>query len=240
MKTRYKVLMSFLIGICCILIGMNLNGMDEIGDFSFIQKDVQRIGDQFYEFENVHSLELDLANAHVNIHEEHNGHGIKVVATHLYEGFEIEQDGDTIEINQKFHIFKKYNQDSSQIDIYVPQGYIFQEVNVDAHGKNTISHVQAEYFDLDAGFGVVDVYGLKCYKEVNVDNAFGSTSIEWLTSKNDIDYSTTAVFGTVQIDYEKYGAFVARDKFMHDNEKMLDVHSFAGTVNIRTEDSVYE
>lgn len=240
MKTRYKVLMSFLIGICCILIGMNLNGMNEIGDFSFIQKNVERIDDQVYEFDNVRCLELDLSCANVTIHEEHRDHGIKVVATHLYDDFDLDYDGDTIEINQRFHLFKTYDHGPSQIDIYVPHGYVFQEVNVDAHGKNTISHVQTEYFNFDTGFGKVDVYGLKCYKEVNVDNAFGSTSIEWLTSKDDIDYSSTAVFGTVQIGYKKYGAFVANDKSIHGHGKKLNVHSFAGAVKIKTEDSVYE
>ena len=245
MKTRYKVLISFLLGICFISIGIHLGGGQELDELSWFQDidlrwNAQRTHDQEHVFENIRELELDLSHANVQIHEDNSHHQqIKVVARHLYETFEMKQEHDTLKIEQAHSLLKKYNEGSTQIDIYIPSGYVFDEVDIDAvSGHNVIRNINTHIMNLDASMGKIDIQNLKCMRELKVDGALGKVNINLIGNEDDFDYQVSTFLGSLSIGDEHY-AGLSSHKSLQNNAKFIDVDSFAGKIKITMEENSY-
>lgn len=245
MKTRYKVLISFLLGICFIFIGLHLDGNQELEKLSWFQDidfrwSAQKIDDQEHIFENIRELDLDLSHANVQVHENNSHHQqIKVVARHLYETFEMKQENDTLKIKQSQSIFKRYKEGTTQIDIYVPSGYVFNEIDIDAvTGHNVLRNINTQELYLGVSMGHVDVQNLKCMRELKVDNALGKVDIDMIGNKEDFDYQVSTCLGSLSIDREHYAGF-ASHKLSNGTGRLIDVDSFAGKINITMEENSY-
>lgn len=246
MKTRYKILISFLLGICLISIGVHLGGAQELKEYSWIRdidlrRNAQRIHDQEEVFGNIRELKLDLSHTDVQIHEEdsHHNQQIKVVARHLYDTFEMKVDHDTLKIEQAKSIFKKYKKGTTQIDIYVPRGYVFDEVDIDARaGHNVLRNIHTRELRLDAAMGKVDIQNLKCMRELKVDGALGKVNIDLIGKEDDFDYEVSTLLGSISIGREHY-AGLASHKMLKGIGRLIDVDSFAGKINITMKEDMY-
>lgn len=247
MKTRYKVLISFLLGICLILIGISMGGTIHFHNFSWIENiDIRssekRLGNRIGEFEGIEKLELDcFSNINMNIYEEDNHHNntIKVVVGNPHECFEMKQSGHTLELEMDHNPLKKHSHDILSIDIYVPKGYIFNEVDIDLSvGKSTLSHIKTYALKIDNGAGKVDFNDLYCLNELNIDNAAGKVDVS-MQKIIGLDYDVNIVGGQVMIDGKQYLGMGNYQSYQGHNT-LIDIDCTAGSVDIRMEERDYE
>ena len=257
MKTVFKVLSSILVGICLICIGISIGGIDQLHSVSFINNldlriQAQPIASIEQDMGYIRDLKIDITKANLSIHEDASLTSVKVQATHLYEGFQIKQNNDELIIEQPCYWFKRYDSHTAQIDIYIPKGYTFDNIKLEAGtGKSSIYNLKANdikidtgmgdvYFenikcqklDLDTGMARTDVRYVECQEKLKVDVGMGSVTMDVQGQESDFDYKINVGLGSVKIGNQKFSGIADHQSYQQ-GKSLIDVSC---SVDIRLEE----
>lgn len=260
MKTTYKILLSMCVGICLICAGISIGGANQIHSLPFIQNlDLRIQANRISNFEQdvgyIRSLKIDITKANVTIHEDATRTSVKVKATNVYDGFKVKQDNDVLVIKQPHYWFKRINSHISQIDIFIPKGYTFDTIKLDAGtGKSSIYNLNARdiqintgmgdvYFqnikcqtlDLDTGMANTVIRDIECQEKMKLDAGMGNLTIDVIGCKKDFDYKVDVGLGNVQIGNEKFSGIVDHKSYQQ-GKALIDIRCGMGNVELRMED----
>lgn len=252
-----KVGIGILIGVCLILGGIALGGLNEVTDFHILNNikwNAVRKDDIYLEASLVKKIDIELNHGTVSFHEKAGLQGIEVYATNVYSGFEIKETGNQITIKQPYYKWWK-NIQAAQIDIYVPYHYSFDEVDIDmSAGTADLNHLTAYQIDVDTAAGELSMDDITC-DELNIDASMGKTSLTncsvsrhldvdlgmgdiYMMLKGQLDdynYNVDVGMGNVVIgDYQFSG--IADQTHYNSGVKTIDVDCGMGNVTIEMED----
>lgn len=265
MKTRYKVLISLMIGICLIIVGVSIGGFgqmklsrfDFLNDYDFIWSP-NKIDDVEYQATSkINKIELNTSIAEIEFYEKNDIDNIVVTASHVYSGFEVKQNNHELKISQPHYQFINDRDKEAKIKIAVPKGYQFQKIDINTSvgttmiqnmnakevsidnsvGKLIIDQVVCHSLELDTGMSQTTISQLTCQNQLDIDVGMGEVHILLNGHKQDYNYSVEVGMGSVQIDDEKFSGFVEKD--FHDThlkDRYINVDCGMGSVNIEMED----
>lgn len=260
MKTFYKVLISFMIGICLIVVGISIGGMSQISSIAFFQNfhmewGYERMNDIYFESQNqVDELKIDVHQGNVQIHQSHDIHSLKVEAKNLYSGFDVYQDNEKVVVDQP-HYWWFYQPGHAQIDIYVPENMSLDKIKINmSAGRAKIDNIKADKIEVDSAAGDLSINHIECDK-FDLDTSMGNTSIKYLTAnkinadcgmgnvkmllngrESDYNYNIDVGLGNINIGGEKFSGIAKKQSHRNDGMKKLDVDCGLGNVDIEMED----
>lgn len=261
MKTIYKVLISFIIGLCLIFAGISLGGMNQLYQFSWF--------DDFHVKWNAHSIhdihfESDLTKdrikintsiAQVNMIEQNVDH-IRIDASNLYNGFEIYEEGNQIVIHQPHYWWRNANSYQAQIHIIVPINFEFQKIELNSSAGSTICHdfkahsididnsmgelimnrVICESMEIDGGMSQTTINQLSCNSHLDAEVGMGAIDIDLYGHKSDYNYNVDVGMGSVQIGNEKFSGIAEKRTSSNHTNKSIDIDCGMGSIDIRMEE----
>lgn len=261
MKTIYKILLSFGVGVCLIFAGISMGGLTQLPEIGFFQtfnikwcyKSIDDI--KFSSQSLSDKITINVHKGNVQFYEVDSLQNIEIYAEDIYNGFEIYQKGNKIVVDQP-HYFWFSGYDDANIKIYVPTGYSFKkaEVNMNA-GVLKVTGIKADKLDVNSAAGKLDMYSAVC-NDFDLDAGMGKTSIKYLTCQDNIDidlgmgdvdvmlkgyqeeynYSVDVGLGNVKIGDDRFSG-IADHKMNHGTtHKKIDVDCGMGSVTIEMED----
>lgn len=260
MKTLYKVLISFLVGLCFIFAGISIGGLNQLSSIHFIENWDFRwksypISDVDYNSQtSIDDLKIDIYNANIQIeYSDHIDH-LRVEARQLYNGFEVYEKNGTLVIKQP-HYWWNSHHSKAKITVYVPHHYVFDEVNISmAAGVSTINSLKAKEIKLDGVAGTYKIINSECdifkvdtvcssmvlkeltvHNQLKIDNVMGSVKAILTGHENEYAYNVDVALGSVQIKNEKFSGIADR-KTNHNADKDIKVDCVLGSVNVEMED----
>lgn len=259
MKTLYKVLISFGIGICFICVGISLGGLDDVYQISFV-KNVRwhphEIQDISLEYDkSIRDLEINLHNAQVEFDTSHDINHIEIEAKQLYNGFEIYQKNQKLVIDQP-HYWWFSDYEAAQIKIIIPEDFTFDlttiemiagKVNMNnlhtndlditvAAGQLELDGVNCYDFSLDSGLGQTLVYNLKGRGHIDVDLGLGDVYMLLEGNESEYNYNVNVGLGNVRIGHEEFSGIADRSSYNSRGRKTIDVDCGLGSVDIEMEE----
>lgn len=262
MKTIYKVLMTFIVGICLIFVGISIGGLNEISDISLIQDlnlsfHSKNIKDQQESYPlDITTLKIKTSVAKITI-SEHHQQSIDVSVQNIYDGFEIEKEGNTLYIKQPHYWLSDQTNDQAIINITVPEGYQFdyaeiinnigktecnelsaKEVYIEnSLGKLTIDSINSSNISVDNSLGKISLSHLICNEILDLDCGMGSIDTKLIGKHHDFSYNIDVGMGSVQINNEDYSDYLeSHHSQHHSSQKTINVDCGMGSVNIEMED----
>lgn len=265
MKTAYKILISFLIGVCLIVIGVAIGGVEQmnISQFSFL-KDFQLVWSadrkddiQLKAASSIEDIEMNTSMADIEFYEEDHLDYVIVNASHIYSGFEVKQDKKKLIINQPHYWTTNDSQKRAKIKITVPKGMQFEEMNIKANagmtiiknvnakdvcvenaaGKLTMNNIVCQNMEIDASMSQTDLSQVTCQNHLDIDLGMGDINILFNTHKQAYTYSVDVGMGSVQIGDEKFSGFVEKDSHHgSSHDHHIDVDCGMGSVKIEMEE----
>ncbi|WMJ90037.1 DUF4097 family beta strand repeat-containing protein [Anaerocolumna sp. MB42-C2] len=158
-------------------------------------------------FENVKSLSVDHGIGNLNI-ESGSGNNVEVNASNVTDDFVVEKSfSGELRVKSKFNFWNFIGgnngvNDKSKITIYIPEGFTFDRVKLDAGAGNIdIDSVQTEKLDINAGAGNIE--GSKIIAEqVKLDGGVGEINFnEVKFTDSDIDSGV----GNIKLQGVLYG-----------------------------------
>lgn len=261
MKTIYKVLISFGIGICLIFAGLSIGGLSELSEVGLLGHLNLRWGSHeiddrdFTASYNIDNLEVNVHNGNVQFHTDSHIESIRITAHQLYNGFDIYQKGDKIVVEQPHYWWFAQKYERAQIDIYIPENMTLDTVKLNmSAGVLNVNDLKAKTVKVDAAAGRVKVNQLEC-QELKVNTAMGQTSLQKVTvhekasidvgagsasihlsgSENDYDTSVSVGLGHVKVGDTSFSGIADRDSHHNDGKTKLDIDCGLGNVNVEME-----
>lgn len=258
MKSVSKILISLGLGLILVFVGIASGGLEKFSLNGILDLDIRfeasSIDNQNMSFENLQELDVDVSNVHINIYEAETSQQIQVKASHLYKGFSMYQEGQCLKIKQPQYWWKKNNKYIGQIDIYVPKGYIFNDVDIEAgFGQSSIEGLNANRLSVDSGFGQfyfnqitcrkfnlenglgeINGKNIKCQNQLKVDTGLGSVDLRLLQQDNQYDYKVDVGLGTVQLGQNSFSGIADQTSYQG-YSLMIDVDCGMGNVDIKME-----
>ncbi|MGN1183300.1 MAG: DUF4097 family beta strand repeat-containing protein [Faecalibacillus sp.] len=259
MKTRYKVLTSLLIGVCLIGIGISMGGLNQLSFYSLkgidIRMDASSIDDVEMYCERVDEIDIKGSHVAINVYEDETINNIYIKATHLYDGFELKKEVNSIEIEQPQYWWKKYNNYQAQVNIYVPKDYVFDEIECDVGiGESSLNGIQAKTIKLDVGLGKMNLNSITCkkleidtglgqtvgnqihcQKQLKVSAGMGAVDLAVVDLTRGYDYKVDVGLGNVIIDQKEFSG-ITDQKSIGSSSFLIDVDCGMGKVSINRED----
>ena len=260
MKTFYKVLISLLVGICFILAGISIGGLDQIDGNSFLSGldfrwNARTIDDAFYQAtQSINDLDIDVHNANIDFIETDGDH-IEVKATSIYDGFKVYQSGNTLIVKQPnyWNLFKRYA--SASIRIYVPKDMIFENIKVNGSaGTMKINNLKCEIADFNIGVASVKVDNMECEdmnfklaagnvkatnitcnNELSIDAGMGNINVDLVGSEKEYNYKINVGMGNVRVGSEHVAGFGSNKSHSGLTDKMINVKCGMGNVKVTME-----
>lgn len=258
MKSIGKILISLCLGFVLIFIGIFSGGLEKLSLDGIHDLDIRfeatSIDDQNMTFENIQELDVEVSHMCVNVYEIETSKQIQVKAKNLYQGFSMYQEGQCLKIKQPQYWWKKYNKYAGQIDIYVPKGYIFNDVEIDAgfgqssiEGLNTnclsidsgfgqfyVNQIICQKLNLDNGLGEITGKNIKCQNQLKVDTGLGSVDLNLLQQDHQYDYKVDVGLGTVQLGQKSFSGIADQTSYQG-YSLMIDIDCGMGNVDIKME-----
>lgn len=262
MKTIYKVLISFGIGICLIIAGLSIGGLGELsevglfGHLNFKWKSHEIDDRDFTASHDIDNLEVNVHNGTVQFHTDSHIENIRITANCLYSGFDIYQKSDKIVIDQPHYWWFTQKYERAQIDIYIPEHTSLKTVKLNmSAGVLNVNDLKAETVKIDAAAGRVKASRLECqelkvdtamgqtslqevtvHKKANIDVGAGSASIHLTGHEDDYDTSVSVGLGHVKVGNMSYSGIADRDSHRNDGQIKLDIDCGLGNVKVEMED----
>lgn len=261
MKTIYKVLISFGVGICLIFVGVSLGGLQELPQIGFFDtlnfkwhhKSIDDI--EFHSERLADEIEINVHKGNVQFYEKDSIENIEIQAYDIYNGFEIYQKGDKLIIDQPHYLwFGEYA--DAQIKVYVPVAYEFDKAKVNmsagylkvsglkaekieansAAGRLDLNSMICDKFDIDGGFGQTNVKYLTCRDKLDVNLGMGDVNVMLTGLQDEYNYSVDVGFGHVKIGDDEF-SFIGDQKMNRGTtSQLIDVDCGFGSVKIEMED----
>lgn len=260
MKTVYKVIISFCVGIALIAIGVSMGGLSQmrftniLGHFDW-RWNAQEINDIDYQSDSlINEFDINIHNGTIQFIESDTDK-VVVKANHVYDGFEVYQTGNTVVIEQDhyWNWFKSY--ESSEIEVYVPRGQIIQKtkINVNAGqlklydlktnkaefnvgaGNLKMDNVICQEMKLDVGMGNANGDHILIQDTVNVNVGMGNADIDLVGNEEEYNYKMKIGLGSVKIGNEKSFGLGNEKSYRGSTDKMIDVNCGMGAVKIDME-----
>lgn len=258
MKTIYKVLISFGIGICFLIGGMSLGGLNQINVFSDLnfRWSPDRINNKVFEADReIDDLKIDVHKANIQFYIKDDIETIQIDANQLYSGFEIYQKGDKIVIEQPFYWWYQ-NYEQANINVYIPRDHALDKVKIHSgvgdvtinnlvadeikvshsFGKLTMNDVKSPDINIDASMGKTDLNRVEVLDKIDVDSSFGSVDIRLKGSESEYNYDVDVAFGRAKVGREVFSGIADTKSHGNDGQKKIDVDCSFGSVNIEMED----
>ncbi len=256
MKTIYKVLISFSVGICLIVAGVGIGGLGYLYPIPFIPHVVWHPHSEenirFEATEEIDNLKLELHKANVEFYT-HQSHSIQVEVDQVYSGFEVYVDGHELKIIQpNYWWFSQY--DAADIRIYLPEHFRFSETDVsmslgwvqmnnlktddlkiDSYtGDFEMNDIQCQKLDLDAGVGSTKINHLSFQNQLDIDLGVGSVYVLLDGHEDEYSYNVDVGLGDVMIGDRSFSGIV--DTHLNKRgHKNIDVDCGLGSVDIEME-----
>lgn len=252
-----KVGIGIIIGLCLILGGIALGGLNEVTDFHILNNirwNAVRKNDVNFESGLVKKIDIELNHGTVAFHQKDGLQDIEIDATNVYSGFEIYEERNQIVIKQPYYKWWE-NIQAVQIDIYVPTHYSFEEIDINMSvGKAEFNNLSAYQINVDTAAGKLLMDGVIC-DELNIDASMGKTSLINCSVSHHVDidlgmgdidmlldghvddynYNVDVGMGNVTIgDYQFSG--IADQTHYSAGTKTIDVDCGMGNVTIEMED----
>lgn len=260
MKTIYKVLISFSIGICLIFVGISMGGLDDIYHVSWLRNihwHPRLINDIDFQCDRtVRDLELDVHYADVKFYTRDDLDSIQVNVKNVYNGFEIYQDGDELVINQPYYWwFSDY--EITQIDIYVPEHSMFEKTDIvmslgrvaiqnlctvdldieSSTGQLECHDFECQNINLDAGLGQTLFYNLTAHKSVDIDLGMGDVYMLLNGYEKEYNYTVDVGMGQVRIGEQKFSGIIDSSSHKKRGYREIDIDCGFGNVEIEMEEN---
>ena len=261
MKTFYKIMIPFCIGICLIFGGVSLGGLSQVHTLGFLDNfelkwGYDPIDDIHFESNgNIERLHIEVSKANVQIHESLGSQNIQIIAKNLHSGFDVYQKSEKIVIDQP-HYWGVSQPDNAQIDIYIPRDMVLDKIDINmSAGKTKIENLKAKKVDIDTAAGDLSVNHIECH-DFDLDASMGKTTIKYLDAQkidvdsgmgdvkmllkgheNDYNYNITVGLGKVSVGSESFSGIVKHGAYDSDESiRKLDVDCGLGNIDIEMED----
>ncbi|MEG0366744.1 MAG: DUF4097 family beta strand repeat-containing protein [Coprobacillus sp.] len=260
MKTTYKVIISFCVGVALIAIGVSLGGLSQVqgghifGHFDW-RWDAERINDVNFEGDKKTSeFDISIHNGTVKFIETDDD-TVRVKAYNVYDGFEVYESGNTLVIDQA-HYWKWFRDyDSSEIQIFVPRDLNIEVAKFNASaGSLKVYDLRSDYAKFDVGAGNLSVDGVKCQEmkldvgmgNANADNVtftdelkinvgMGNADVELNGREVEYNYKMKVGLGTIKVGDEKTSGIGNDKSYRGLTDKLIDVNCGMGTVKVDME-----
>lgn len=264
MKTVYKVLISFVIGVCLICIGIGFGGIQQmkvpyllgLDNFQLIWSADKEDNIQYHVESTINELELNTTRADIEFYEKENLDDIEVKVSNVYSGFQINEENHKLVIYQPHYWFNYDDNKKLKIQIMMPQGYQFKNIDINANigattienintedlyiensmGKLTLNQVVCHNLDIDTGMSQTDLKHVNCQNHLNVDVGMGEVNILLNNRQLEYNYSVDVGMGSVQIGNEKFSGLKETHSHNESQEQHIDVDCGMGSVKIEMED----
>lgn len=124
-------------------------------------------------------------------------------------------------------------QDSGTIDIVIPKGMTFHEVDIEVGaGKADIDGVIANQFDIEVGAGQANVTNLDV-KEFNAETGAGQLEAELFGKEEDYSYKLECGIGEIRVGNNSYGGLGGAKSLTNpDAERFMNVECGVGQINL--------
>lgn len=261
MKTIYKIMISFGIGICFIIAGVAIGGLKDVTSIGFWngwhwQWNPESVQDlHFNAVSDVDEFVVKVHQGRVEFHVSQDDH-IQVKASQIYTGFDIYQNDGKIIIEQP-HYWGFNNNKNAQVDVYIPESIALEKIKLEmSAGRTKVYGVKAEKVDIDAAAGVLTVENIEC-KEFDLDSSMGNTIIRYLTSRDihvdlgagnlkmllngvesEYNYNVDVGLGNVKIGNEKFSGIADKKTTNSHRPRTMDIDCTMGNVKVEMEDSL--
>lgn len=264
MKKSTKALL--IAAFCCVLVGLSFciasfffgiseRGMtdvvqqgrvqleEKLGWFRDIGTDLSKSEKTETEFSetyaNITELDLDLDETNCVLIPWQEAEW-KVSGSRLPTGFSCSQDGTKLKIRSKKSTwnFWKFGNETSVLEIYVPERELLEEVKIDlGTGELTVQEgfIRSEKLEVDCGVGNCSLR-MDIRKEMKIDCGVGEVDATLLGKSTDFDYNLQCGVGEVMIDGESYGSIGAETKVSHDASKEIRIDCGVGSVSVEFEE----
>lgn len=262
MKTFYKVIISLLLGISLICIGISMGGLSQVSSLSYISHidfrwKAKQIEDQEVTLQDIRQLKIDVSSAQINFHENDSLNTIQIKATQILEGFKITYHDDQVKIKQPKYWWYRNGSNPVYIDIYVPKGYTFDTVKIDAGigqsklsglnakeikvdvgaGQMTLHQISCDILDIDTGMGETTGDHITCRREADIDVGMGSSYLSLQGKEIDYDYNVDVGIGNVIIGQQEFSGIADHKSYQGELCKpLIKVSCGMGSVEIKMEE----
>ena len=262
MKTIYKVLICLGLGICFIIGGMSLNGINEMNEMTGLsffhwQWHSKEIGDRHFESnESVNELKVELYKSQIEFHESHDLNHVVVDAKQIYSGFEVYQDQNRLVIKQPHYWFDWGSRDKSIIDVYVPAHHQFDYAKVETNAGNVkvinlsadsiklataagnlrVHGLNAQDLKTDTGMGQTYIDNLSIHEKLKVDVGMGNAKIVLNGKEEDYHYDVDVGLGNAKIGSQRFSGIADRESMHSTHQKEIKVDVGFGNVEIEMEE----
>lgn len=208
-------------------------------------------------FSNIENLKLDIGACEVQIKTDTDDK-IRIDASKIKTENALQKklsdDGKTLEIATRMRSsFKNMNRAKGTLVIYLPEGYRFDEVEMEyGASKAEISELNArslkiksgasgcsvkdadvEELEVEAGAGSVDFYGT-VKKDTEIECGAGSVTLNLEGTEESYNYELDSSAGSIRIgDDQEYGGLSAEKTIDNGSERKIEISNGAGSVEIR-------
>lgn len=252
-----KTGMTLTLGIILVILGILLGGLQYIDHFNHLSSYQWRRYEQndiSYSSAQASSLDIRVHFADIKFYQTQE-EKIRVEAAHIYNGFQIYEENNTLIIEQPHYLWWN-NAKTSYISIYVPESMILDEVDIDMSvGKSVLSRLKAKQVNIDTVAGEFDFNDIQC-SSLDIDASMGQTTIDHLqiTKELDIDlgmgdiyvlidgyeeaynYSVDVGLGSVRIGNQQFSGIVDQSHQSDIFLPLIDVDCGLGNIDIEMEE----
>jgi len=211
-----------------------------------------------FDSQTVKNLDISVDAGTLRIHDDGETGKIAVASTEGRQRCKCELDGDTLRIKQEgvFSVFSVGYSEKMVIDVYVPEGMVFEsvkleldagkiiadclntaqklEVDVDA-GSVEIDSYTAKFIEADVDAGSAKFYGGSFSKSAELSCDAGSIEFNFEGAEDSVNYVLEASAGSIKINGEKYQGLSYEQKIDHHADRTLKAEISAGSIEIYTD-----
>ncbi len=217
--------------------------MDEkLGWFRNIGTDVSKSQDSGKEFSktyaNITELDLELGDTECTLIPWEEAEW-KVEGSQLPPNFRCEQDATKLAIRCRKSTwnFWKFGNESSVLEIYVPERELLEEIRID-HGAGELlgegGSISCKKLDVECGVGSCSLR-MDIREELRIDCGVGEVAVALQGEYTDFDYNLQCGVGEITVDGESFGSIGAEKKVSHDAEKEIRIDCGVGSVSVEFE-----
>ena len=208
-------------------------------------------------FSNIENLKLDIGACEVQIK---TGTDDKIcindsrMKTENSVQKKLSDDGKTLEITTRMRSsFKNMNRAKGTLVIYLPEGYRFDEVEMEYGAANaeidelnakslkiksgasgcSVKNADVEELEVEAGAGSVDFSGT-VKQDTEIECGAGSVTLDLEGTEDSYNYELDSSAGSIQIgDDQEYGGLSTEKSIDNGRKRTIEISNGAGSVEIR-------
>ena len=166
----------------------------------------------------------------------------------------LSDDGKTLEITTRMRSsFKNMNRAKGTLVIYLPEGYRFDEVEMEYGAANaeidelnakslkiksgasgcSVKNADVEELEVEAGAGSVDFSGT-VKQDTEIECGAGSVTLDLEGTEDSYNYELDSSAGSIQIgDDQEYGGLSTEKSIDNGSKRTIEISNGAGSVEIR-------